>query len=579
MTVKHRWLNMAVVVGLTCLALVQPVVIIGSLEFVSASVAAQRANLVATAIYPAPAARNVCPDTPLRLTFASAPIVGAGEIQVFDASTNALIESIDVSVPIRSKSIGGLPNFNYYPINISDRVASIYLSHVLAYGATYYVKISPGAFKDAAGHAFAGFDESKAWRFSTKAKAPLAGAKKITVAADGSKDFATVQGAIDFVPEGNTTPITIFIHKGTYEEIIFFTGKNNLTILGEDRKKTIIAYANNDRFNHNAGGNPFAPGAAAPGTVPARTGAVYRRGLLLAHRVNDLTIANLTLHNTTPQGGSQAEAIILNGTQTAHAIITNVDLYSFQDTLQINGQAYVSNCYLEGDVDFMWGTGACFFENCHAWSLRSDAYYTQIRNPATNHGFVYRNCVFDGAPGVNGNFLSRIAPARFPHSEVVLLDCVLSDAVGEIAWRLDQSSEAPHIHFWEYNSLGLSGAPVDTSRRLAIAKQLKLPDDKETIANYGDPKFVLGGQWTPALAPIITDQPASVVVNAGAKVVLNVGVAAVPTPTFQWQRNGRNVVGATQANYAVESNGSYRVVISNTAGKVISRPATVTIKR
>ena len=119
--------------------------------------------------------------------------------------------------------------------------------------------------------------------------------------------------------------------------------------------------------------------------------------MFLAHRVNDLVIANLTLHNTTPQGGSQAEAIILNGGPDAHAILANLDLYSFQDTLQINGQAYITNCYIEGDVDFMWGKGPCFFENCEAKSLRSNAYYTQIRNPATNHGYVYKDCKFDGA--------------------------------------------------------------------------------------------------------------------------------------------------------------------------------------
>src|SRR5882672_12343540 len=111
MTVKRRWLSTAavlVVVGLVCLALVQPVVIIGRLELVSASVSAQRADLVATAIYPATAAKRVCPDTPLRITFTNAPIVGTGQIQVFDASTDALVESTDVAVPIRSKSIGGL---------------------------------------------------------------------------------------------------------------------------------------------------------------------------------------------------------------------------------------------------------------------------------------------------------------------------------------------------------------------------------------------------------------------------------------------------------------------------------------
>ena len=198
-----------------------------------------------------------------------------------------------------------------------------------------------------------------------------------------------------------------------------------------------------------------------------RSGAIYRRGMFLAQRVNDLVIANLTLHNTTPQGGTQAEAIILNGGPDAHAILANLDLYSFQDTLQINGQAYITNCYIEGDVDFMWGKGPCFFENCEAKSLRSNAYYTQIRNPATNHGYVYKDCKFDGAPGVTGNFLSRIAPARFPASEVVLINCTLSDAVGAVGWRLDMATEAPSVHFWEYNSHDAAGKPVDMSKRLS----------------------------------------------------------------------------------------------------------------
>ena len=228
-----------------------------------------------------------------------------------------------------------------------------------------------------------------------------------------------------------------------------------------------------------------------------RTGGVYRRGLFLAHRVNDLKIANLTLHNTTPQGGTQAEAIILNGLPDARAVLANLDLLSFQDTLQINGQAYIANCYIEGDVDFMWGKGPCFFENCEAKSLRSNAYYTQIRNPATNRGYVFKNCTFNGAPGVTGNVLSRIAPVQYPASEVVLINCTLTDAVSPVAWRLDQATEAPDVHFWEYNSHTTDGQPIDMSKRLPIAKQLKQPEDKQLIENYSDAKWVLGGQWTP----------------------------------------------------------------------------------
>jgi pectin methylesterase-like acyl-CoA thioesterase len=547
----------------------------------------RQTGFVVTATVPPFDATGVSPDTPLHIIFAGAPVVGSGKVQVFDARNDRLVDSIDLSVQTRTRTIGGLPNYNYYPVLISGNQASLYLANnALAYNANYYIKIDAGAFKDRSGNSFAGFANAKAWRFKTKAAPPVAGANKLVVAADGTGDFATVQGALDFVPEGNKAPITIFIRNGIYNEIIFFTGKDNLTILGEDRKKTIIAYANNDRFNNNAGGNPFGPGAPLPGTLPARSGAVYRRGLFLAHRVTNLTIANLTLDNTTPQGSSQAEALILNGTPRARAIITNVDLYSFQDTLQINGQAYVHNCYIEGDVDFMWGTGPSFFENCEIKSLRSNGYFTQIRNPASNHGYVFKNCTFEGAPGMTGNFLSRIAPARFPASEVVLIDCVLTDAVGAVGWRLDQATqaaaEAPNVHYWEYKSHDSGGRPIDLSRRLDIARQLKLPDDEKVIGNYSEPKFVLGDEWIPLLAPIITTQPASVSVSVGESAILSVSVAAVPAPRYQWQRNGRNIKGATESEYVIKSVRSrdaaiYRVVISSIAGKVTSGAAKFTV--
>ncbi len=453
----------------------------------------------AAQLFPEPGSSNVCPDTPLWLTFPSdVPTVGTGKIEVRDASDDAVVASIDVSVPTLTQTIGGVPNFKYYPVLIADHEARIVLpGGTLSYGKSYYVKIDDGVFKHHGDQSFNGISDANAWRFATKSASPTAGSKTLTVAADGSGDFATVQGAIDFIPDGNTDPITIFIRNGTYREIVCFTNKHHLTFLGENRKKTIIAYANNNNFNNNSGGNPFAPGSN-PSAAPTRGGSIYRRGLFLAHRANDLTIANLTLHNTTPQGGSQAESLILNGSPEAHAVLSNLDLISYQDTLQINGQAYISNCYLEGDVDFMWGRGPCFFVNCETKSLRSNAYYTQIRNTAANHGYVFKHCKFDGDPGISGNFLSRIDPSRFPNSEVVLIDCLLTGAVGGVGWKLDGTAkEAPDVHFWEYNSHDADGKPIDTSKRLAVSKQLTLPQDQETIDHYGDAKWVLGGDWMP----------------------------------------------------------------------------------
>ncbi len=213
------------------------------------------------------------------------------------------------------------------------------------------------------------------------------------------------------VPSGNAVPTTIYIRNGTNFEMLVLNGKHDVTLLGEDRKKTIVEYP--DCTPLNPGGGP------------------YRRGMILGYRSNDLTFANFTMRNTTATGvgggQSQAEAIILNGTLNARAILTDLDLYSFQDTLQINGQAYISNCYIAGDVDYLWGLGPCF-ENCQFKSFNSNTYYTQIRNPAENHGFVFLHCVLDGADGVTGNLLSRIEPTRFPASEVVWLDCSMTSS-------------------------------------------------------------------------------------------------------------------------------------------------------
>jgi pectin methylesterase-like acyl-CoA thioesterase len=478
-----------------------------------------RADVTALRLFPAPDADAVSPDAPLRLTFSAAPELGAGKIQIHDAATQAVIETIDVKTPVSTKTIGGLDNYNYYTVLIADHEATLVPKPgALAYGHRYYITVDAGAFKIDSDDS-AALAQPTAWRFTTKTAPPAVGAKRIIIAADGTGDFCTVQGALDSIPDGSVAPVTLFVRKGTYREIVFFTNKHHVTLLGEDRRETIIAYANNAKFN-GSGGNPFGGATSNPSSEnPRRGGNIYRRGMILAHRVNDFTLANLTLRNTTPQGGSQAETLIVNGTTSARTIIKDVDFYSYQDTLQINGQAYLANCHIEGDVDFMWGTGPSFFENCTARTLRSGAYYTQVRNPATHHGFVYLHCTFDGALDVTDNFFSRIEPHRFPHSEVVLIDCILGPSVGAPGWQLQAApkgtapGDTDDLQFWEAGSRNAAGEPIDVSQRLAVSRQLTPPTDAALIADYRSPTFVLGSNWHPRLAPIFNPEPATPAVS------------------------------------------------------------------
>ena len=60
-------------------------------------------------------------------------------------------------------------------------------------------------------------------------------------------DFATLQEAIDAIPEGNTTPVTIYLRPGTYREAVRISGdKPYITLVGEGEtpEEVCIAYDN-----------------------------------------------------------------------------------------------------------------------------------------------------------------------------------------------------------------------------------------------------------------------------------------------------------------------------------------------
>ena len=444
-------------------------------------------------VFPLPEAKDVCPDTPLTLRFKGMVGLGnSGVIRIIDRASGTVVEAIDLAQGPLTQSIGGLPGYRYYPVTVAGDTVTIHPKNgVLAYGHAYSVEIPQSAISGLASEA--------TWAFATRASPPPADQARLVVATDGTGDFATIQGAIDSLPEGNVQPRTIFVRPGVYEEMVAIFNRNFVSLVGENRKTTVLEYATNQNFN-GSGGNPYAKGTN-PSAVVSKKGNIYHRGVLLAHRVSDFTLSNLTVRNTTPHGGSQAEAIIFNGNLDAHAVVRDVTLFSYQDTLQINGQAFIANTTVTGDVDYLWGTGPSFFTGCTFHSVSSGEYYTQIRNPASNHGFVFDHCVFDGAAGITGNYLARIEPNRFPASEVVLLHCILGPSVNPVGWFLQEPKTAhfptDQLRFWEAGSVDDAGKPIDASARLPASKRLDPTTDALVIAQYSDPKFVLGG-WSPA---------------------------------------------------------------------------------
>jgi pectin methylesterase-like acyl-CoA thioesterase len=284
------------------------------------------------------------------------------------------------------------------------------------------------------------------------------------VAADGSGDFCTVQGAVDFVPAGNSRPREIFIRNGVYEEIVFVTNKDHLTFLGEDRARTIIQYANNENFNYRG-----------------LSRNIYRQ--TFGVNADDFTLENLTVRNTTPKGGSQAEALRVDGQRCA---VRNVDFYSFQDTLKLSGTVFV--------VDFIWGYGTCYFTNCEIRCVNNGSCITQIRNDASHFGDVFVDCRLSHALGVTNATLSRIEIGRFPYSHVAWIHCAMDSHIVPSGWRFTPGPNPPdNLRFWEYQTTDLNGTNrLDVSRRASVSRQLTADE----AAQMRDVKYVLGG-WVP----------------------------------------------------------------------------------
>jgi pectin methylesterase-like acyl-CoA thioesterase len=566
---------------------------------------------------PANNASGISPDQQLRILFSSTPHIGSGKLYIRDASNDSIFAAIDTSlfqtITLFSATVtnnyarvvqGG--TYFYMPIAIYGNEAWITFSNRFAYNKTYYVNADAGLFLDSSNAAFPAITGTNTWRFSTKASGPATpttstGPTNLTVGLDGAGDFATVQGAADWVPQNNTLKRTFTILPGIYRDYaVMQQSRNNINFIGggASRQDVQIIYL-----------YPSGPSAAA-----------------LTITASDIYVRNLTIDNQvylTNNGVVFAGPLNTVFTSGNRIVFDNVLLKGGQDTLYANsGTAYYYRSEIWGSVDFIYGDQLAVFDQCDIIEIRNTG--GPVTAPSTPYaqpyGEVFLNCNFpraliaNGYPYDVGTATTTFMRPWRQDGMTAIINCALGSQITTKGWSEWDGRETTS-RAREFGSTLITGgsAPTPAQRQAAGAYWLNTADpdytnssmnptnallfgspgvdnrtnvtinpaDYTLSAIFGNTYFNLNG-WMPATIPSITTQPINKTVSAGSTATFSVAAVGLPDPAYQWRKDGTNISGATNATLAFASakladNGTYSVIASNSAGVVTSSNAVLTV--
>lgn len=263
-----------------------------------------------------------------------------------------------------------------------------------------------------------------------------------------------MQQAVDHVPEDNPRPLVIRIKPGRYEEQIrVSSGKRFLTFRGDDPQTTVLTY----RLSAQQAGNT-------------------RLAFSTFISANDFRAENITFENSFGTG-SQAVALLADADRV---VFKNCRFLGWQDTLFVNGgRQFFKDCYIEGHVDFIFGSGKVFFENCEIHSKGAGYVTAHFRTgDDQDTGFVFYRCKLTGINTGAGVYLGR--PWR-PYARVVFIDTWLGPhikAEGWDNWR-DPGREKT-AWFAEFDSTGPGANP---QKRVIWSRQLSKAEAKKFSAS------------------------------------------------------------------------------------------------
>ncbi|PNT04314.1 hypothetical protein POPTR_014G117100v4 [Populus trichocarpa] len=295
---------------------------------------------------------------------------------------------------------------------------------------------------------------------------------RVTVSQDGNGEFKTIKEAINSIPPYNTRRVIIAIKPGVYREKIFIPRTFPfVTFLGDSSEPPTIT------------GNDTASVSGKDGK-PLRT----YQSATVAVDANYFVAISMKFENTAPHviGTKQEQAVALRISGTKAAFY-NCSFFGDQDTLYDHkGLHYFNNCFIQGSVDFIFGSGRSFYENCHLNSVAKKvaSLTAQKRsNSSLASGFSFKDST------ITGSGLIYLGRAWGDYSRVIFSYTFMDKIILPQGWNDwgDQRRDS-RVYYGEYKC---TGPGANLTGRVAWARVLTDEEARPFIGTY----YVEGDTW------------------------------------------------------------------------------------
>lgn len=289
--------------------------------------------------------------------------------------------------------------------------------------------------------------------------------KNMTVSLHGKGDYTDIQSAIENADDDGAV---IYIKEGVYRQRLL-VNKPGIRLEGQGR--VVIVYGIG-AVHKDPYGKPY-------GTFKSETVRITGR---------DFTAENIIFVNDAGPGDSAGQAV---------AVYISADRVRFrgctflgnQDTIYtgnpdeagvlcrggLEHRQYFKDCYIEGDVDFIFGNGTVVFDECvissvdrHEPAGSCNGYITAASTrPETKYGYVFLRCRLISSGQEDTVYLGR--PWR-DYASVVFADCEMGAHIRKEGWHNWGRPEREKTS--RYSEWGSAGTGGDTKERVPWQKEI-----------------------------------------------------------------------------------------------------------